>query len=488
MTRSLIFALGLAVVAGAARAETPSRPNVLFIAVDDLKPALACMGDPHAKTPNIDRLASSGVVFTRAYCQQAVCSPSRSSLLTGRRPDTTRVFDLVTHFRTALPNVVTLPQYFKQNGYDVRGVGKIFHPGYNDPPSWSAPWEGTRGLAYGPKGRAIAEQRKAEARAKGQRDLTRVRGLPFEAPDIADDKLFDGWTAGRAIEVMRDQKGKSGPFFLAVGFVRPHLAFVSPKRYWDLYDPATLPMPASNDPPRGAPAFAYHSSGELRAYQGIPATGPVPPETARQLVHGYYAAVSYMDAQVGRVLDALRSEGLAENTVVILWGDHGWHLGDHGIWCKQTNYEQATHVPLVLSAPGKKGAGKKSPGFVEFVDIYPTLAELCGLAPPEGVEGHSFAPLLDDPGRPWKAAAFSQYPRGSRPTGPLMGYAVRTSRYRYVEWRKRGTTEVVARELYDEQTDPAEDQNVADDPANAGTVRDLARILADGWSKNAPPR
>ena len=479
-----------AIVAGvvlAPAASAADKPNVLFVAVDDLRPALACAGDPHAKTPNIDRLARQGTVFTRAYCQQAVCSPSRSSLLTGRRPDTTKVYDLVTHFRTALPDVVTLPQHFKANGYYAHGVGKIYHGGYNDEPSWSVPWEGTKGRGFGPDGQKLLGELRAKAKADNA-DASRVRGLPFEAPDVADDYLNDGWTASRAIEILKARKGQKEPFFLAVGFAKPHLPFVAPKKYWDLYDPAKLPVAESADPPKDAPKFAPQFGGELRAYQGIPKSGPVPPETARKLVHGYYAAVSYMDAQLGRVLDALKEQGFADNTVVILWGDHGWHLGDHGMWCKHTNYEKATRAALLMSRPGQKAAGAKTDALVEFADIYPTLADVCGLPKPAGVEGYSFAPLLDDPKKPWKAAAFSQYPRGGKDTGPLMGYAVKTDRYRYVEWRKRGGTEVVARELYDHQADPNEDRNVAADPANKDVIDRHAKLLAAGWKENAPPR
>lgn len=468
-------------------ADRAKKMNVLFIAVDDLKPALACAGDPLARTPNIDKLAARGTTFTRAYCQQAVCSPSRSSLLTGRRPDSTRVYDLVTHFRKALPDVVTLPQHFKNNGYYAHGVGKIYHPGYNDEPSWSVPWEGTKARAYGPNGQKVLAEVKAKAKAAGQ-DLTKARGLPAEAPEVADDYLNDGWTANRAIEILKARTGKPEPFFLAVGFAKPHLPFVAPKKYWDLYDPARLPVAESADPPQAAPKFAPQFGGELRAYHEIPKSGPVPKQTARHLVHGYYAAVSYMDAQVGRVLDALKEQGLADNTVVILWGDHGWHLGDHGMWCKHTNYERATRAALLMSLPGQKTAGQTSDALVEFVDIYPTLAEVCQLPKPVGVEGYSFARLLDDPKQPWKAAAFSQYPRGGKETGPLMGYALRTDRYRYVEWRKRDSGEVVARELYDHQHDPEEDRNVAGDAANQAVVEKLAKQLAGGWQNNAPPK
>ncbi len=479
---SLCFTLGWAALVSAAE-----KKNVLFIAVDDLKPALACAGDPHAKTPNIDKLAARGTVFTRAYCQQAVCSPSRSSLMTGCRPDTTKVYDLVTHFRKAMPNAVTLPQYFMKNGYYAHGVGKIYHGGYDDAASWSVPWEGTKGKNFGPNGLELMTELRAKAKAAGA-DVSKVRGLPVEAPMVDDEFLNDGWTASRAVEILQSRKGKAEPFFLAVGFVKPHLPFVAPKKYWDLYDASTLPVASSSEPPKEAPKFAPQFGGELRAYHEIPKSGTIGPDQSRKLVHGYYAAVSYMDAQVGRVLAALKEPGLAEDTVVVLWGDHGWHLGDHGMWCKHTNYERATRAALVMSEPGQKTVGQKCDALVEFVDIYPTLADVCGLPKPEAVEGTSFAPLLNDPKTPWKAAAFSQYPRGGKETGPLMGYAVRTDRYRYMEWRKKGTTEVVARELYDHQTDPNEDVNIADLPANKDILEQHAKILAAGWKNNTPPK
>jgi arylsulfatase A-like enzyme len=467
--------------------DTKKKQNVLFVAVDDLRPALGCAGDPHAKTPNIDKLAARGTVFTRAYCQQAVCSPSRSSLLTGRRPDTTKVYDLVTHFRKALPDIVTLPQHFKNQGYYVHGIGKIYHGGYNDEASWSVPWEGTKGRNFGPNGQRVMSELRAKAKA-AKEDETRIRGLPFEAPDVADDYLNDGWTASRAIEILESRNDQQKPFFLAVGFVKPHLPFVAPKKYWDMYDPATLPVEENSDPPRDAPKFAPQFGGELRAYQGIPKSGAVPKDTARKLVHGYYAAVSYMDAQLGRVLDTIHRLGRDKDTVVIMWGDHGWHLGDHGMWCKHTNYEKATRAALVMHVPGQRATGTRTEALVEFVDIYPTLADVCGLPMPAGVEGHSFAPLLDDAKKAWKRVAFSQYPRGGRDTGPLMGYAVCDGRYRYVEWRKRNTNEVVARELYDHQSDPNEDQNVAADPARKMVVEELSGRLAAGWKANAPPK
>lgn len=490
---AVVIALLSAIAAPLGAGEFAKKRNVLFIAVDDLKPAIAAAGDRYAKTPNIDALAQRGTVFTRAYCQQAVCSPSRSSLLTGRRPDSTKVYDLVTHFRKALPDVVTLPQYFQSHGYYAHGVGKIYHGGYDDPPSWSVPWEGTKGKSYGPEGLSIQAKAKANEKANEKsksKNQDKARGPAFEAPEVDDATLNDGWTAERAIAILKERAVGDKPFFLAVGFVKPHLPFVAPKKYWDLYDPDRLPVvPQDATAPKDAPAFAATSWGELRAYEGIPKTGEVPRETAARLIHGYYAAVSYMDAQLGRVLGALRDHGLDDNTVVILWGDHGWHLGDHGMWCKHTNYEQATRAALVMSVPGQKAVGRTCERLVEFVDIYPTLADVCGLPQPLGVEGFSFSPLLDEPSRPWKVAAFSQYPRGSKETGPLMGYAVRTDRYRYVEWRKRESeSNVLARELYDLKADAGETANIAAEPGNSAVVQELSKILASGWRKNSPPR
>jgi iduronate 2-sulfatase len=485
----LLLSLSFCFIADSLRGDETKQKaklNLLFIAVDDLRPALACAGDPYAKTPNIDRLATKGTVFTRTYCQQAVCSPSRSSLMTGRRPDTTKVYDLVTHFRKALPNVATIPQHFQASGYYTHAVGKIFHGGYEDKPSWSVPWEGSKGKLFGPVGMKRFQDLKEIAKSNNE-DPGKVRGLPTEAPNVQDEELQDGWSASRADQILEGRKGKAEPFFLAVGFLKPHLPFVAPKKYWDLYDPAKLPMPETTTPPSDAPKFAPQFGGELRQYDGIPKSGLLSPEKTRELVHGYYAAVSYMDAQVGRLLDSLKKHGFDQNTAIILWGDHGWHLGDHGIWCKHTNYEKATRAAMVMSLPGQKVQGEKCSALLEFVDIYPTLAEVCGLPKPEGVEGYSFASLLDDPKKTWKKAAMSQYPRNAgKDVGQLMGYAVRTDRYRYVEWKKDATGEVVARELYDHEKDPNEDKNIAASRENSEVVKRHEQILKDGWQKNSP--
>jgi iduronate 2-sulfatase len=497
-TRSLFRLLSrvsclVSLVAAAApvSAQQPAKLNVLFVAVDDLRPEFGAYGAAYVKSPNLDRLAARGFVFDRAYCQQAVCSPTRSSLLTGTRPDTTKVWDLVTHFRTALPDVVTLPQLFKNNGYFVQGMGKIYHGGYDDPPSWSVPWTNARRQQYAsPANQAIVQQGKAAAAKEGKKGKAlnqAARGPAYESADVPDDTYQDGGVADLAVQALRDIKAKNQPFFLAVGFIKPHLPFVSPKKYWDLYDPKTIALAPNPFRPKGAPPYAVQLGGELRAYHGIPA-GQIPDDLARTLKHGYYAAVSYMDAQLGRVLDELDRLGLRDNTIVVLWGDHGWKLGEHDAWCKHSNVELDTRVPLLISAPGVATDGRRTSALVEFVDIYPSLTELAGLPLPKHLEGTSFVALLRDPKTPWKSAAFSQYPRqaaGQR----LMGYSMRTDRYRFTRWVERDNPDrFVAAELYDHRTDPQENQNIADDPANAALVGQLTEQWKKGWRGAGPSK
>lgn len=460
--------------------------NVLFIAVDDLRPELGCYGTPKIKSPNIDRLASHGLVFNRAYCQQAFCNPSRSSLLTGRRPDTTKVYDLVVNFREALPDVVTLPQFFKQQGYLSQGIGKIYHNKMDDTVSWSVPHSDpqTEGPIYGPKGRKATHDRMVEARAAGKpwRWEDGVKGPFYDDPEIADNALPDGVTAERAVAALKTLKDKR--FFLAVGFHKPHLPFVAPKKYWDLYSEKDLLLAPNPLPGKNTPAFALNDwTAELRGYIGIPAVGDLAEREARKMIHGYYAAISYVDAQIGKVLDELDRLGLRQNTIIVLWGDHGWHLGDHGLWGKQTNFEKATRSPLIVSVPGQKAA--KTDALVELVDIYPTLVELCGFPVPAGLEGTSFSPLLKDPKRSWKKAAFSQQPREIHGYGDGMGYTLRTSRYRFTEWSVPGT-EFRAQELYDYKKDPLETKNLANDPNYARTAKNLAEMLHQGWRAALP--
>ena len=492
----LLPLLGCAALAGAA-----DRPNVLFIAVDDLRPELGAYGFNYIKSPNIDRIAKAGITFNRAYCQQAVCSPTRSSLMTGTRPDTTKVWDLETHFRTALPNVVTLGQHFKQHGYFVQGMGKIYHGGFDDPATWSVPWQTPKAATYAlpanvalhARQNAVTEPDGPAAKKGGKKKKAPTprnsRGPAFEGADVPDNTFQDGKVAELAVSTLRELRDKKEPFFLAVGFIKPHLPFVSPKKYWDLYDPAKIQLAPNKFRPKDAPEYAVLPGGEMRAYHGIP-EGSIPDDLARQLKHGYYAAISYMDAQVGRLLDELDRLGLAKNTIVILWGDHGWKLGEHDAWCKHSNVENDTNVPLLLSVPGMKHAGTRSNGIVEFVDIYPTLSELVGLPLPSHLEGMSFKPLLENPQRSWKQAAFSQYPRpaGRSGIGALMGYSMRTERYRFTVWVARNDhSKVDAIELYDHQTDPQENRNIAQLPANAALVEKLMTQWRGGW-KGAMPR
>ena len=472
------------------------RPNILFIAVDDLRPEFGAYGASYVKSPNLDRIAKAGITFNRAYCQQAVCSPTRSSLMTGTRPDTTKVWDLETHFRAALPNVVTLGQHFKDHGYFVQGMGKIYHGSLDDAPTWSVPWQSSRGQAYGlPENLALNNRQSAAPAAAGgsgkksgkkkQEPTPRnSRGPAFEGADVPDDTFTDGQNAKLAVATLGVMAKQQQPFFLALGFSKPHLPFVAPKKYWDLYDPAKIQLAPNKFRPKDAPDYAIQPGGELRNYHGIP-EGSIPDDLARQLKHGYYAAISYMDAQLGLVLDELDRLDLAKNTIVVLWGDHGWKLGEHDAWCKHSNAENDTNGALLLSVPGMKYAGAKASGLVEFVDIYPTLAELAGLPLPAHLEGLSFRPVLDHPTRAWKPAAFSQYPRpGNSATGgiPLMGYSMRTERYRFTVWLHRDDPGKVADiELYDHQTDPQENLNVAKSPAHRELVEQLMAQWRGGW-------
>ncbi|MBL7077097.1 MAG: sulfatase [Kiritimatiellae bacterium] len=482
-------------LAASAIAKTPvKQPNVLFIAVDDLKPTLGCYGDGFAKSPNIDRLASSGMVFMNAHCQQAVCAPSRISLLTGLLPDTTRVWDLKTNVRDTLPDVVTLPQHFKQNGYEVVGMGKIFDPRsvggreHMDTRSWSQPYLHPKSPAdetFGYRAPKLVERitaKKKELRGKGWDAALKVVGkFPTDVADVADVDYFDGAMTDEGVRMIGELSKGDKPFFLAVGFKKPHLPFNAPKRYWDLYDRETVPLATIRDMPEGAPDFHFQPGWELRNYDRIPKEGRLPEDLQRELVHGYYACVSYIDALVGKLLDAVEGNGIADETIIILWGDHGWHLGDHSIWCKHTNFEQATRVPMILTVPGNESRAQKTMAPVEFLDVFPTLCELSGIPTPEDLHGTSLLPLIDDPNGSIKRVARSQYPRHSE-HGPVMGYAYRDDRYRYIEWvQKRfmkGETDgpVVARELYDYEKDPDETRNLIDDPAYKEVVASMQAV------------
>ncbi|MDX1970344.1 MAG: sulfatase-like hydrolase/transferase [Planctomycetaceae bacterium] len=459
----------------AAESAKLQKPNVLLICVDDLKPLLECYGDTTVKSPNIDRLAARGVLFERAYCNQAVCAPSRNSLLTGLRPQTLGIYDLGTNFRRSVPDAVTLPQYFKQHGYRTEGLGKIYHVGHGnseDPRSWSVPHFSAKSIGYAlPENRA--ELTREGALFSNQNPANLPKGAAYEFADVPDNEYGDGKIADEAVQrLMAAKERPEEPFFLAVGFVKPHLPFCAPRKYWDLYDPSSLSLPEVRQPPVDAPSYAPQFGGELRNYKDIPTQGALPDDLQRTLIHGYHACVSYMDAQLGRVLDALEANGFADNTIIVLWGDHGWHLGDHGMWCKHTNYEQAARIPMLFVMPGVAQAGARSAALVETVDIYPTLCELAGLPVPQGLDGKSVKPVLQDPTATTKEAIFHVYPRAQR-----MGRAVRTARYRLVEWKQIGAPSDSAElELYDYVADPSETKNLA--ASQPDIVAQLRRILS----------
>lgn len=475
--------------AGLAPAKGGQRLNVLLITVDDLRPQLGCYGDRVVHTPHIDSLAKRGVVFQRAYAQQALCSPSRTSLLTGLRPDTTRIYDIETHFRDRVSDAVTLPQLFKNNGYAARGFYKVFHlAGFdpsignlNDEASWSVPLYLPRRSVYGPEGEKVLRASYARLRAEGKQIGYQhiPRSFAYEAPDVGDDDISDGEVAAEAVKALREWRDR--PFFIATGFYKPHLPFVAPRKYWDLYRRDRLPLPDNQFAPAGAPPYAVPSDRELRTYVGIPEEGEFPEELKRTLLHGYLASVSYVDAQVGRLLAELRTLGLLDKTMIVLLGDHGYMMGEHGTWAKKhSNFEIATRSPLIVSAPGM-AASAQTNALVEFVDIYPTLAELAGLRAPATLEGRSFVPLLNDPQTPWKPAAYSQHPGGGR-----MGRSVTDGHFRYTEWARTGEAPDGI-ELYDHAVDPGENRNRAGDPALGGDEVRLQRLLRAGF-KDLKPR
>ena len=458
-------------------------PNILFIAVDDLKPWVTAYGDKHAKTPGMDKLAKGGIVFKNAYCQQAICAASRASIMTGMRPDKTRIWDLVTDFRQVNPNVLTIPQYFKSMGYETAGMGKIYHmasagPGH-DAPSWSIPYRDA----------------KAEKYVLPYTPNEKGRGKAVECADVPDDTYHDGQLTGMAIDLMDSLSKSKKPFFLAVGFLKPHLPFVAPKKYWDLYDRNEFELAPYQKMAVNSPEIAYHRSGELKNYSDIPEFDSysekeldhLPADKQRELIHGYYAAMSYTDAQILKLLNELDRLGIRENTIIVLWGDHGWHLGDHGLWNKHTNFEQATHSLLMMSAPGSK-AGIQPLTQSEFVDVFPTLCELSGLPIPNFLDGKSLVPAIKNPDKEeLREYAFSQYPRGKN----VMGYSIRTKRFRYTEWCSNDfktnlpydKKNVIAREMYDYEKDPMETENIVDKPGYQKEKKELEELFLKSMNR-----
>lgn len=476
-SRSLAVTLVLVIASNSVAAEK-TKLNVLFVMADDLRPELASFGSP-AITPNFDRLAKRSVQFDRAYCQQALCNPSRSSMLTGRRPDTLKLWHNGLHFREKNPDVATLPLWFKEHGYTTRCVGKIFHNWHTkvkgDPSSWSAP-EFLHYANHGADAAQVAGELPPNTASPSPRKYTEVP--LYECRDVLDEAYFDGRVAAEAVRVMREVREQ--PFFLAVGFWKPHAPFNAPKKYWDLYDRAKLP-PLNPARPTGAPDVAIHDGRELRG--APPNQVTFTPEQVAEIRHGYFANISYLDAQFGKVLDELDRLKLTDRTVIVFAGDHGYHLGEHTQWAKTSNFEYDARVPLFLATPKSMNAGQRTSSLVELVDLFPTLVELCGLPCPDGLEGTSLVPVLSDVSKSVKPAAFTQHPRPSyfdrEPSGEPaeMGVSVRTARVRYTEWRDWKTKKTVARELYDAQQDPAELRNAVDAPALTEAQRDAEQLL-----------
>jgi len=483
VTRREFVSLALKGAAGAATAAAfptvlrgkSKRPNVLFIPVDDLRPQLGCYGRKEIVSPNIDRLASEGVVFERAYCNVPVCGASRASLMKGVRPTPTRFRTYDTRADKDLPHATSLPLHFRNHGYTTVSNSKVYHHRNDDIKAWSErPW-GPRGKWYGGWCAYRNEESQRIIDELKQSGKKNARGPAFESADVPDETCPDGMTAVRAISDLRRLKAADKPFFLATGFLKPHLPFNAPKRYWDLYDRDRIDLADNPFRPKDAPNAAIHNWGEMRAYAGIPPKGPVSKDLERSLVHGYYACVSYTDAQVGKIMRELDRLGLRDNTIVCLWGDHGWNLNEHGLWCKHSNFNTSLQAPIIVSAPGVRGGGRTR-ALAEFVDIYPSLCELTGLPLPDHLEGTSFVPLLEDTSRPWKRAIFSRY---------MNGDSVRTDRHLYTEWHnKRG--QFYGRMLYDHQTDPKENVNVSERPENAALVRRLSALLKAGWREALP--
>ena len=477
--REFVAGLGGAALApaGVLRAAKTGKPNVLFIAVDDLRPQLGCYGHQQMISPNLDALAASGVLFERAYCNMPVCGASRASLLTGLRPTRKRFLSYLTRADVDAPGVLSLPGHFQKNGYTTISNGKISHHAPDNAGAWSEkPWRGREvpGMTYTHKtvGRGyllLANQAIARKNAKGS-------GPAYECADVPDSAYSDGRVADKTIYDLRRLQKAGKPFFLAAGFYKPHLPFNAPKKYWDLYPPSQIDLADNPFAPKDAPKESLHNSGELRSYHGIPPKGRLPDDLARKLIRGYYACTSYTDAQIGRVLTELDRLGLADNTIVILWGDHGWNLGEHGLWCKHCNYRTSLRVPMIVRAPGVTG-GKTTGNLAEYVDIYPTLCDLAGLPLPSHLEGTSFVPILHKPDQAWKSAVFSRFGNGE---------SIKTDRYCYTEYRNRKTGQFLARMLYDHKTDLQENTNLSERPEHAKLVADLARRLKAGWKGALP--
>lgn len=439
-------------------ADTP-RPNVLFIAVDDLRPQLSCYGKTKMHTPNIDQLAATGTLFERAYCMVPTCGASRASLMTGIRPLRNRFINYLAWAEKDAPGIPTMNTHFKKQGYTTMSLGKVLHHVTDSKEGWSEPaWRPGRGMAYHrPENQRLHRQRMRQ---------NKKRGPAYESAEAQESAYPDGKITNKALATLKQLKDDGKPFFLAVGLLKPHLPFVAPKKYWDLYDPKDIQLPKTYHVPKNAPKQAIHSFGELRSYAGIPAKGPVSKETALKLIHGYYACVSFADAQIGRMLKELERLELSKNTIVVLWGDHGWNLGEHTLWCKHCCFETSMQIPMIIRAPGMK-PGQRTTALTETIDLYPTLCQLTDTPAPSHLQGSSLVPLLKNPKAEGKGFAMGRYRTGD---------TLRTNQYRYTQYSgPRGRKQ--AEMLYDHVEDSAEDNNISDNEKVSATVKKLANQL-----------
>lgn len=518
-------------------AQAPGKPHILFISMDDMRPEVASYGADLAITPNIDALAAQGIKFTRAYAQQAICGPSRASIMTGVRPDTSGVTHNYIKFRQSMPNVLTLPEHFMQHGYNTTFVGKIYHHGDLDPQSWNWPANPKLLPPHVTLPPTYAIQANTELSLKNRKEMVAKygeeakyglgRGPATEGADVPDYGYIDGYHTELGIATLGEMLKRSDkPIFFGFGMNKPHLPWIAPKKYWDLYNPEEIKLASQASAPKDGATMGLHASFELRTFYDVPNYGPIPSELAIKLKHAYLACASYVDAQIGRMIQAFKDEGILDNTIIVLWSDHGFHLGDKGIWGKATNYELATRVPFIISTPDmrQRGLSANSPALVELIDMYPTLSDLAGLSMPAHLEGQSLVELLKAPEREWKTAAFSQFPnsalrewgayplrKGMRETyfgrlivdveerikeqfpkqwdrelfeKHLMGYSMRTERYRLISWQdtRDPSKAPLYVELYDHQTDPEETINIA--RQNPELVVKLLKQMGAGWKGN----
>lgn len=491
------------------------KPNILFISIDDLRPTLGAYGDPIAITPNMDKLASEGFTFRETFAQVAVCAPSRASLMTGVRPDSTRVWHLEDKFREINPNAVTMPQYFSKFGYHTVNIGKIFHNYMPDSASWDEPdlrpaqylredWMKRDGETF-----YISEEIN-RSQAINRDSLLKLlpnryadgwnTGPAWESANVHDTMYYDGAQTELAKRTLSRLAKTDEPFYMGLGYFRPHLPFAVPEKYWNLYDPSKIPLAKNPNVPKNAPGYTMNSMYELRHYDGFGNIGHpqssyrMGKDTARVLKHGYYASVSYVDALLGNLIAHMKKIGIYENTIIILWGDHGWKLGEHNSWGKMTNYNIDLKVPMIIRYPNQKNKGAQTFAITELVDMFPSLCELAGIKAPDYMQGTSFVPLMNNPKRNWKSAAFSQFHRKPKEAADgkrYMGYSINTKKYHYIEWytwdTKNGTRgQLKDTELYDLQKDPLETVNISGESKLSNVVSGLSVQLASGWKKAKP--